>query len=88
MLLSPQLKLFQINVRRMKKCVRWGMRLLSVTIVLCVPVLGMAQIDPGCDPAVDPACVPIDGGLGLLIAAGVGYGIKKVRDSRKKDYKL
>ena len=28
--------------------------------------------------------VPIDGGLSLLVAAGVGYGIKKVRDERKK----
>ena len=28
--------------------------------------------------------VPIDGGLSLLVAAGVGYGIKKVRDGRKK----
>ena len=28
--------------------------------------------------------VPLDGGLSLLVAAGVGYGIKKVRDERKK----
>jgi hypothetical protein len=28
---------------------------------------------------------PIDGGLSLLLAAGVGYGVKKVRDSRKKN---
>ena len=28
--------------------------------------------------------LPIDGGVGLLIAAGVGYGIKKIRDERKK----
>lgn len=62
----------------------WGIQLLLVTIVVCFPFVGMAQVDPGCDPAVDPACVPIDGGLGFLIAAGVGYGIKKVRDSRKK----
>ncbi|MDB5222830.1 MAG: hypothetical protein JWN83_1497 [Chitinophagaceae bacterium] len=68
----------------MKKYVRWGIKLLSVTIVLCLPFTGMAQPGPGCDPAVDPACVPIDGGLSFLIAAGVGYGIKKVRDSRKK----
>jgi len=29
---------------------------------------------------VDPEDTPIDGGLGLLIAAGVGYGVKKYRD--------
>ncbi len=27
---------------------------------------------------------PIDGGVSVLIAAGVGYGIKKAKDSRKK----
>jgi hypothetical protein len=27
--------------------------------------------------------VPIDGGLSLLVAAGVGYGAKKIRDQRK-----
>ncbi len=27
---------------------------------------------------------PIDGGVSLLVAAGVGYGIKKYRDSKKK----
>jgi hypothetical protein len=31
-----------------------------------------------------PQAVPIDGGVSLLAAAGVGYGIKKYRDSRKK----
>ena len=28
--------------------------------------------------------VPIDGGLSLLIAAGVGYGAKKMRDKKKQ----
>ena len=32
----------------------------------------------------DGGAVPVDGGLSLLLAAGVGYGVKKVRDSRKK----
>ena len=51
-----------------------------MVIVFCLPVFAFAQTDPGdC-----PTCVPIDGGLSFLLAAGVGYGIKKVRDSRKK----
>ncbi|MBL7719841.1 MAG: hypothetical protein JNL72_13455 [Flavipsychrobacter sp.] len=29
--------------------------------------------------------VPLDGGISLLAAAGVGYGIKKVADKRKKN---
>jgi len=32
--------------------------------------------------------VPLDGGLSLLLAAGVGYGTKKVVASRKKSNKL
>lgn len=28
--------------------------------------------------------VPIDGGLSLLVAAGVGYGTKKIKSHRKK----
>lgn len=27
--------------------------------------------------------IPIDGGVGLLIVAGVGYGLKRMRDSKK-----
>ena len=28
--------------------------------------------------------VPIDGGVSLLVAAGIGYGAKKIKDARKK----
>ena len=45
--------------------------------------------DPGGDPGGggDPGNtnVPIDGGLTLLIAAGVGFAAKKGYDKRKKD---
>lgn len=51
-------------------------------ILIFIPALVQGQIgNPGCDP-LDPTC-PIDGGLSLLLAAGVGYGIKKARNSRK-----
>ena len=51
---------------------------LFLIILTCLPALVHAQGgpgDPGCDP-LDPAC-PIDGGLSLLLATGLGYGIKK-----------
>ncbi|MBC7887717.1 MAG: hypothetical protein H7Z13_07490 [Ferruginibacter sp.] len=32
-----------------------------------------------CDPD-----TPIDGGVSVLVAAGVVYGLKKIRDERKK----
>ncbi|MEP0365427.1 MAG: hypothetical protein ABJN36_08095 [Cyclobacteriaceae bacterium] len=31
-----------------------------------------------------PPATPIDGGLSLLLAAGGVYGLKKLRDSKKK----
>ena len=61
-------------------------RLLAVTALLLVsfslyPQFCAAQIgDPGEDPD-----APIDGGLSILLAAGVGYGIKKANDQRKKN---
>jgi hypothetical protein len=52
--------------------------LIAITII-CLPAILHAQptfID-------DTDDVPIDGGLSLLVAAGVGYGVKKVREKRK-----
>ncbi len=37
--------------------------------------------DPGYDPDVQ---VPIDGGVSLLVAAGVAYGVKRAYDKRKQ----
>lgn len=38
----------------------------------------MAQ--PGFDDDVDD--VPVDGGISLLMAAGIGYGIKRINDKK------
>ena len=48
-----------------------------VWLSICTPVFA----DP-LDEA-DTESVPIDGGLSLLLAAGVGYGLKKARDGKK-----
>ena len=53
--------------------------IIAIVLTLSFPILVHAQ---GELPPVND--VPIDGGLSLLVAAGVGYGIKKVRDSRKE----
>ena len=50
---------------------------------LVMPLNSSAQGDPGCDP-LDPSC-PIDGGLSLLIAAGIGIGAKKAYEKKKKE---
>ncbi|MBN8836389.1 MAG: hypothetical protein J0I09_03970 [Sphingobacteriia bacterium] len=31
-----------------------------------------------------PSDAPVDGGLSLLVAGGVGYGIKKMREHKKQ----
>ena len=38
---------------------------------------------PPCWPP--PCVIPLDGGISLLVAAGIAYGGKKIYDSRKKD---
>ncbi|MFI5159253.1 MAG: PID-CTERM protein-sorting domain-containing protein [Sphingobacteriales bacterium] len=66
----------------MKKFAKYFLVLgLIMIILICIPVLVHAQTDPNCDP-LDPGC-PIDGGVGILLAAGIGYGIKKAKDLRK-----
>ena len=55
-------------------------QILALLAVLFLPTLLHAQ--PGFDDEVND--VPIDGGLSLLVAAGVGYGAKKLREKRKK----
>lgn len=62
-------------------------RLIILAIIMLLffsPVLTQAQDEFLPPPPPDPIDTPIDGGIGLLVAAGVGYGIKKVRDSRRK----
>lgn len=59
--------------------------LLTAVVLVCAlsyaPSL-KAQPDPGGDPDTE---VPIDGGVSLLVAAGVAYGAKKAYDKRKKN---
>lgn len=43
------------------------------------PLLTFAGFDP------PPTAAPFDGGLSLLIAAGVGYASKKAYDKRKEN---
>ena len=47
--------------------------------MLLLPTLLLAQAYTD-----DVSDAPIDGGLSLLVAAGVGYGVKKVKERRKK----
>ena len=68
------------------------LRLGMVISMIAVPTILMAQqpVDPGSqppDPGPNPLDTPFDGGVSLLVAAGVAYGLKKVH-KRKKAEKL
>lgn len=43
-----------------------------------------AAVEAGPDPGAPPTNLPVDGGLSLLLAAGVGYGANRLRKNRKK----
>lgn len=53
--------------------------ILALLMIIALPV--MAQ-DNFPDPEDD---IPIDGGLTLLLAAGAGYGAKKLKNKMKKN---
>jgi hypothetical protein len=52
-----------------------------VIVLLMTNQLHAQAADPG---DVDPDAVPLDGGLSLLVAAGVGYGAKKMKERKNK----
>ena len=62
-------------------CVLLTKSVLIIGLFFFLPLLGNAQ--PG--SSIGDPDAPIDGGIGLLLAAGVGYGIKKANDKRKRD---
>lgn len=62
--------------------------LLAICFVLSLAILpNLAHTQPPPDPGGDPDTgepgVPLDGGLSILLAGGVAYGAKKIRDARK-----
>lgn len=66
------------------------MKLISV-VVACAGLLlllpagvALAQEPGSGGPTPNPTAVPIDGGASLLLAAGVGLGLKKLREKRRR----
>jgi hypothetical protein len=53
-----------------------SLKLSLVLAFLTLPVLAFAQGGSDCG-------VPLDGGISLLVAAGVGYGAKKMAEKKK-----
>jgi hypothetical protein len=57
--------------------------ILSTALVIALTLSsGYIMAQPGFDDNVDD--VPVDGGITLLMAAGLGYGIKRLHDKRNQ----
>jgi len=59
----------------------------ALALVFTSSAIALAQPNnggPGADPDPVPTDTPIDGGVSLLLAGGVAYGIKHLRERRKK----
>lgn len=63
-------------MKKMNSMLRVSM---MIAVLVALSQLALAQPPP---PA-NPAAVPIDGGLGFLLAAGAGLGLKKIQEVRK-----
>ena len=68
------------------------MILLAIAFIMLLPEFATEMFAPpvippgdltGATPIGAPAGVPIDGGLGFLLAAGVAYGGKKLKERKK-----
>ena len=59
-------------------------RILTAALVLgaCSLALAQAPADGGPTPT-GPTAIPLDGGASLLLAGGIGYGLKQLRARRQ-----
>jgi len=61
-------------------------RIKIIPILMVLLLCGVSAIAQPDNTPGDPDNVPIDGGLSILVAAGVGYGAKKIADKRKRSF--
>ena len=59
-----------------------GLFLTSAAFTGAMAQPGSGGPGPGTQPP-DPTAVPLDGGASLLLAAGVGFGVKRLRQRRQ-----
>jgi hypothetical protein len=56
-----------------------------VIVLLFLSVATFAQVGPNSSDVFEPVTdSPVDGGIAILIAGGIGYGVKKLYDRKKK----
>lgn len=55
----------------------------ALCLLLATAAHAQTSTPPGSGGPTPAATVPLDGGASLLLAGGVAYGLKKLRDRRK-----
>jgi hypothetical protein len=73
---------FHIFVKPIENEIKKNMKnIFSKSLPLAVACIAIASplFAQSCNPN-----IPIDGGLSVLLVAGAGYGIKKIKESRKE----
>lgn len=53
-----------------------------LVLVMMAVSFGWAQPDTGGPAQAAPTAIPLDGGVSLLLAGGVGYAIRRLRRNR------
>jgi hypothetical protein len=66
------------QINQMKKIFK-GRVIVIIVVIMFISIGGQSQITWDDDAQQQDAMVPLDGGLSLLLGAGVAYGIKKAR---------
>ena len=55
--------------------------IISFTLIFGIFTIGLCGDPPPFNPG-NPSSIPIDGGAFALLGAGVGFGIKKIKDRK------
>jgi hypothetical protein len=66
------------QINQMKKIFKFR-AIAIIVVIMFISVGGQSQITWDDDAQQQDAMVPLDGGLSLLLGAGIAYGIKKAR---------
>ena len=64
---------------------RFYIKLLLTIILIVLPIFMSTLSAQAPPPPPPPQEIPIDGGLGALLLAGLGYGAKKIRENKKEN---
>ena len=61
------------------------MKIRKIILIFILIVLPFFVQTVSAQPPPEPVDIPIDGGLGFLLLAGMAYGAKKIIDNREND---